>query len=119
LRLLWQVAFRAISRAWAKTGKRMAARMAMIAMTTSSSMSVKPRRPLTTGTMGGLPSIGAGRRSDQGREWFGTQELRFPPAGLSFIAGQNMLLPRAPNYLRSAEDSQNYSGLLVPVPSPA
>src|SRR5262245_16492141 len=30
--------------AWAKTGKRIAARIAMIAMTTSSSMSVKPAR---------------------------------------------------------------------------
>src|SRR5437867_2085882 len=37
-----QVAARAFSRAWAKTGNRIAARMAMIAMTTSSSISVKP-----------------------------------------------------------------------------
>src|SRR5207249_3894311 len=35
---------RALSRAWAKTGKRIAAKMAMIAITTRSSMSVKPRR---------------------------------------------------------------------------
>src|SRR5215212_3684496 len=35
---------RACSRAWAKTGKRIAARIAMIAITTSNSMSVKPRR---------------------------------------------------------------------------
>src|SRR5437870_2142156 len=34
---------RAFSRAWAKTGKRIAARMAMMAITTSSSMRVKPR----------------------------------------------------------------------------
>src|SRR6185369_12829978 len=33
---------RAFSRAWAKTGKRIAARMAMIAMTTRSSMRVNP-----------------------------------------------------------------------------
>src|SRR5688572_24511193 len=39
-----QLVARALSRAWAKTGKRMAARMAMIAITTSSSISVKPRR---------------------------------------------------------------------------
>src|SRR5216683_2906847 len=38
-----QVVWRALSRAWAKTGKRIAARMAMIAMTTSSSIRVKPR----------------------------------------------------------------------------
>src|SRR5438270_7188600 len=44
LRLLWQAALRAASRACAKTGKRMAARMAMMAMTTSSSISVNPRR---------------------------------------------------------------------------
>src|SRR5688572_23480150 len=34
---------RAFSRAWAKTGKRIAARMAMIAITTSNSIKVKPR----------------------------------------------------------------------------
>src|SRR6478672_6530734 len=45
---------RARSRAWAKTGKRMAARMAMIAITTSSSMSVNARRHLT-----GWPVISA------------------------------------------------------------
>ena len=39
-----QTVWRALSRACAKTGKRMAARIAMMAMTTSSSMSVKARR---------------------------------------------------------------------------
>src|SRR5579871_6537137 len=34
---------RAFSRAWAKTGKRMAARIAIMAITTSSSIRVKPR----------------------------------------------------------------------------
>src|SRR5262245_19869187 len=34
---------RALARAWAKTGKRIAAKMAMIAMTTSNSMRVNPR----------------------------------------------------------------------------
>src|SRR6266571_1352067 len=42
LALLKQVVARALSRAWAKTGKRIAARMAMIAMTTRSSIRVKP-----------------------------------------------------------------------------
>src|SRR5947209_8324093 len=37
-----QVVARAFSRAWAKPGKRIAARMAMMAMTTSSSIRVKP-----------------------------------------------------------------------------
>src|SRR6266568_6046362 len=41
-----QVAIRALSRAWAKTGKRIAARMAIMAMTTSSSIRVKPGRRL-------------------------------------------------------------------------
>src|SRR5436853_6800976 len=41
-RLLIQVIARADSRACAKTGNRIAARIAMIAMTTSSSMRVKP-----------------------------------------------------------------------------
>src|ERR1051326_1684930 len=36
-------ALRAFSRAWAKTGKRIAARIAMMATTTSSSINVKPR----------------------------------------------------------------------------
>src|SRR2546426_1028590 len=40
----WQLAERAFSRAWANTGKRIAARMAMIAITTSSSIRVKPFR---------------------------------------------------------------------------
>src|SRR3954470_17944184 len=39
-----QEVWRAFSRACAKTGKRMAARIAIMAMTTSSSMSVKPLR---------------------------------------------------------------------------
>src|SRR5438067_252074 len=43
LRLERQAAWRAFSRAWAKTGKRIAARMAIIAITTSSSIRVKPR----------------------------------------------------------------------------
>src|SRR5437660_1732956 len=38
-----QADIRARSRAWAKTGKRIAARMAIIAITTSSSISVKAR----------------------------------------------------------------------------
>src|SRR5438552_1929780 len=42
-----QAAERAFSRAWAKTGNRIAARMAMIAITTRSSISVKPRREET------------------------------------------------------------------------
>src|SRR2546426_10963872 len=42
-RLLMQLAWRAFSRAWAKTGNRIAARMAIIAITTSSSIRVKPR----------------------------------------------------------------------------
>src|SRR2546428_4120113 len=42
-RLERQAACRALSRAWAKTGKRIAARMAIIAITTSSSIKVKPR----------------------------------------------------------------------------
>src|ERR1043166_1923006 len=40
-----QVAFRDCSRARAKTGKRIAARMAIIAITTSNSINVKARRP--------------------------------------------------------------------------
>src|SRR5262249_30982739 len=46
LRLLKQDALRALSRACAKTGNRIAARMAMIAITTRSSISVKPNRSL-------------------------------------------------------------------------
>src|SRR3954454_12475475 len=39
-----QEAPRAFSRAWAKTGKRIAARIAMMAITTSNSIRVNPRR---------------------------------------------------------------------------
>src|SRR5437660_2222093 len=39
-----QEAWRAFSRAWAKTGNRIAAKIAMIAITTSSSIRVKPLR---------------------------------------------------------------------------
>src|SRR5579871_2515752 len=42
LRLLRQLMDRALARAWAKTGKRIAARIAIIAITTSNSISVKP-----------------------------------------------------------------------------
>src|SRR6266487_3475693 len=42
--LLTQAVCRAFSRAWAKTGNRIAARIAMIAITTSSSIRVKPLR---------------------------------------------------------------------------
>src|SRR5436853_2306312 len=51
-----QEAARAFSRAWAKTGKRIAARMAIIAITTRSSIRVKPRR-IRRVTMGSLLSI--------------------------------------------------------------
>src|SRR5437763_513199 len=44
LRLLWHEAERAFSRACANTGNRMAARIAMMAITTSSSINVNPRR---------------------------------------------------------------------------
>src|SRR5881392_1595143 len=44
-----QAEARALSRAWANTGKRMAARIAMIAMTTRSSINVNARR-LIAGT---------------------------------------------------------------------
>src|SRR5438270_117976 len=46
LLLLMHVVCLAFSRAWAKTEKRIAARMAIMAITTSSSMSVKPARRL-------------------------------------------------------------------------
>jgi hypothetical protein len=43
--LLWHVARRAFSLARANAGKSIAARIAMMAMTTKSSMRVKPRNP--------------------------------------------------------------------------
>src|SRR3712207_5525667 len=42
LQLLRQEVWRAFSRAWAKTGKRIAARMAIMAITTSNSIKVNP-----------------------------------------------------------------------------
>ena len=46
----WQLACLAFSRARAKTGNKMAARIAMIAITTSSSISVNPGERLMTVT---------------------------------------------------------------------
>src|SRR5579872_123940 len=43
LRFDWHVAWRAFSRAWAKTGNRIAARIAIIAITTRSSINVNAR----------------------------------------------------------------------------
>jgi hypothetical protein len=43
--LLKSLVWRAFSRAWLNTGNRIAARMAIIAMTTSNSIRVKPSRP--------------------------------------------------------------------------
>jgi len=40
--LLWQLAVRAFSLAFANTGKRIAARIAMIAITTNNSIKVNP-----------------------------------------------------------------------------
>src|SRR6266567_7454307 len=73
-----QVALRALSRAWANTGKRIAARMAMMAMTTSSSMRVKARR---------RPMIG----------------VLLPQRGRT-AAGAPVGLPRSPSGSRCAED---------------
>src|SRR5688572_4694484 len=68
-RLDWQVAARAFSRARAKTGERMAARVAMMAITTSSSMLVKALR---AGAMRApasrvLTGVAAARRPREGR----------------------------------------------------
>src|SRR5580658_1167062 len=46
--LLTQLMARAFSRAWANTGKRIAARIAIMAMKTSNSLNVKPNRLLIT-----------------------------------------------------------------------
>src|SRR5687767_15342117 len=52
--LLKQEVCRALARAWAKTGKRMAARMAMIAITTSSSIRVKALRRISGSPCGSV-----------------------------------------------------------------
>src|SRR5713101_841552 len=73
-----QTLLRACSRARAKTGKRMAARMAMIAITTRSSISVKPvlREPLRaigsplSSTLKERTSLArGGRHSPKARRW--------------------------------------------------
>ena len=68
LRLLWHVALRAFSLALANTGKRIAARIAIIAITTSSSIKVNPRLfdivvPFQTGAQRKPLPIGASRSS--------------------------------------------------------
>src|SRR5437870_1602127 len=58
-----QAALRALSRAWAKTGTRIAARIAMIAITTSSSISVKPFVRVRMGAPSqGVTTLRRGRR---------------------------------------------------------
>src|SRR5881628_3869539 len=74
-----QAARRAFSRAWAKTGKRMAARIAIIAITTRSSIRVKPpRRNLSDETIPVLLHVYAAR--------FGRQAVLRDPAELK-LAG--------------------------------
>src|SRR5262245_27511393 len=51
-----QVAWRAFARAWAKTGKRIAAKIAIIAITTSNSINVKARVERRISDIG-LPSF--------------------------------------------------------------
>src|SRR5438552_8332112 len=78
-RLLVQATWRAFSRAWAKTGKRMAARIAIIAITTRSSIRVKPpRRDLSDETIPVLLHVYAAR--------FGRQAVLRDPAELK-LAG--------------------------------
>src|SRR5207245_10533436 len=59
-RLEAHAALRAVARAWAKTGNRIAARMAMMAITTSNSISVKPlvlRTLPSSGAIAGLSKL--------------------------------------------------------------
>src|SRR5437763_1317998 len=60
-----QTVWRACSRAWAKTGKRMAARIAMMAMTTSSSMSVKADAAIRRAECMVLLLVSAARRGEE------------------------------------------------------
>src|SRR5213593_3728617 len=60
-RLLAHVACRAFSRAWAKTGKRIAAKMAMIAITTSNSIRVNALRCRIVLVSSGVRAGGAAR----------------------------------------------------------
>src|SRR5712691_13310699 len=93
--LLEQLACRAFSRAWAKTGKRIAAKMAMIAITTSSSISVKPCRffigsLLSLRWLGAPPLVGGGeppwisveRRSDRWRRHAEIKRFGVGPKGV-------------------------------------
>jgi hypothetical protein len=54
----------ALSLALARAGNNMAARMAIIAMTTSNSINVKPPRPAPTDRLETLPPVRLGSRSD-------------------------------------------------------
>src|SRR5271154_2807090 len=53
--------------AWAKTGNRIAARIAMIAMTTRSSMSVKARRSIGRGLLAAVEPRSMGNRWEEPR----------------------------------------------------
>src|SRR5262249_175138 len=98
--LLMQTALRAAARTRAKTGKRIAARIAIIAMTTSSSISVKAWRRsmgLPPGA-NGVVTIRQGERCRVG-VLLGCHGLAWTPilsAAESFRAGQNALQHSCP-----------------------
>src|ERR1043165_2972178 len=71
-----QEVWRAFSRAWAKTGKRIAARIAIMAITTSSSISVKPARRWQFGVLIVEPPVVILRRAIR-TEW---ASIVCPPA---------------------------------------
>src|SRR6266567_2322018 len=92
--LLMQLAWRAFSRAWAKTGNRIAASMAIIAITTSSSIRVKPmtrrqRRRRITPSLYSRPGWAARRaRAPDAPRTGSPGGYPIPPAPRSYRAGE-------------------------------
>src|SRR5579859_2009281 len=80
--LLAHIVCLAFSRAWAKTGNRIAARIAMMAITTSNSISVKPfvgccdERVRETGTIDCLLQVVWKGPCRQGQGWRGVGRTR-------------------------------------------
>src|SRR5437867_2335771 len=78
LKLERQVACRAFSRACAKTGKRIAARMAIMAITTSSPISVKPVRRLIGTSTAPEKEHGMTTGTFPGGEWIPAAPIASP-----------------------------------------
>src|SRR6266852_1436807 len=123
-RLLRQADWRAFSRAWAKTGNRIAARMAMIAMTTSSSIRVKPRCRLNMILPPWVPQAGFmactlfSEPCGMGVLQVSAQERASPPPINCSPSGYGFLCPGVIQYLHGARAQERDTAPHANIESP-